>query len=58
VEVPILALGGDESNHAYLRDLMPSKGTDVRVVGIADCGHYLPEEQPEAVADAMEAFLS
>ncbi|WP_330095165.1 alpha/beta fold hydrolase [Nocardiopsis codii] len=58
MEVPILALGGDESNHAYLRDLMPSEGTGVRVVGIADCGHYLPEEQPEAVADAKEALLS
>ncbi|MFD3686600.1 alpha/beta fold hydrolase [Nocardiopsis sp. NPDC058631] len=58
VEVPLLALGGDGSNHAFLKELMPSKGTDVRVVEIADCGHYLPEEQPEAVADALEAFLS
>jgi len=58
VQVPLLALGGDRSNHAFLKELMPSKGTDVRVVEIADCGHYLPEEQPEAVTEALEAFLS
>ncbi|GAA1445154.1 alpha/beta hydrolase [Nocardiopsis tropica] len=57
VEAPLLALGGDESNYAYLRDVMPSKGADVRVAEIADCGHYLPEEQPEAVVDALESFL-
>jgi len=57
VEAPLLALGGDESSYAYLRELMPSKGADVRVVEIADCGHYLPEEQPEAVVAALEEFL-
>ncbi|MER5319385.1 alpha/beta fold hydrolase [Streptosporangium roseum] len=57
VTAPILALGGDESNYAYLRDLMPSKGTDVEVIEVADCGHYIPEEQPRAVIDAMVSFL-
>ncbi|MEV2276829.1 alpha/beta hydrolase [Nocardiopsis sp. NPDC049922] len=55
--VPLLALGGDESNHAMLRDTMPSKGTDVTVVEISECGHYLPEEQPDAVIEALTAFL-
>ncbi|WP_206058827.1 alpha/beta fold hydrolase, partial [Nonomuraea zeae] len=57
VTAPILALGGDGSNYAFLRDLMPSKGTDVTVVEVTDCGHYLPEEQPQAVIDALASFL-
>ncbi|GLF92877.1 alpha/beta fold hydrolase [Streptomyces yaizuensis] len=57
VTVPLLALGGEHSNYAYLRDLMPAKGTEVTVREVADCGHYLPEEQPRAVIDALTAFL-
>ncbi|MFD3592544.1 alpha/beta fold hydrolase [Nocardia sp. NPDC058640] len=57
VAAPILALGGDKSNYDYLRSLMPAKGTDVTVVEIADCGHYLPEEQPHAVVEALLGFL-
>ncbi|MEO3973829.1 alpha/beta hydrolase [Streptomyces sp. CAU 1734] len=57
VTVPLLVLGGDHSNYAYLRDLMPAKGTDVTVREVADCGHYIPEEQPRAVIDALTAFL-
>ncbi|WP_231679854.1 alpha/beta fold hydrolase, partial [Streptomyces clavuligerus] len=55
--MPLLALGGDRSNYAYLRDLLPAKGTDVTVVEVADCGHYIPEEQPQAVIDALTAFI-
>ncbi|WP_330358853.1 alpha/beta hydrolase [Streptomyces chartreusis] len=57
VSAPTLALGGDESNYAYLRDLMPTKATDVRVVEVASCGHYVPEEQPQSVIDELIAFL-
>ncbi|MEV6430136.1 alpha/beta hydrolase [Nocardia sp. NPDC051463] len=57
IAAPILALGGDDSNYAYLRDLMPAKGTDVTVVEVADCGHYVPEEQPDAVVSALVEFL-
>lgn len=57
VAAPILALGGSESNYEYLRNLMPTKGTDVTVVEIADCGHYVPEEQPRAVVEALIEFL-
>ncbi|MEV4895398.1 alpha/beta hydrolase [Nonomuraea sp. NPDC055795] len=56
--VPILALGGDGSNYASLRDGLPAKGTDVRVIEVAACGHYIPEEQPQAVIDALSSFLA
>ncbi|WP_194836536.1 alpha/beta fold hydrolase [Nocardia sp. XZ_19_369] len=57
INAPILALGGDESNYEYLRNLMPTKGTDVTVVEIVNCGHYVPEEQPDAVIEALVTFL-
>jgi pimeloyl-ACP methyl ester carboxylesterase len=56
LRTPMLVLGGDHSNYRLLRDLMPAKGTDVTVVEVIDCGHYLPEEQPQAVIDALLAF--
>ncbi|AOS61518.1 alpha/beta fold hydrolase [Actinoalloteichus hymeniacidonis] len=57
LSLPILALGGAQANYPMLAAVMPSKGTDVRLVEIADCGHYLPDEQPEAVVDALTDFL-
>jgi pimeloyl-ACP methyl ester carboxylesterase len=57
VTTPLLALGGEHSNYGYLRELMPTKGTDVRVVEVPDCGHYLPEEQPEFVVDELTRFF-
>lgn len=57
VSAPILGLGGAMSNYASLRDGLPAKGTDVRVVRVDDCGHYIPEERPEAVVEALESFL-
>ncbi|MGC0414970.1 alpha/beta fold hydrolase [Embleya sp. AB8] len=58
LETPLLALGGDKSNYAHLRDLMPTKGTDVQVVNIPSCGHYIPEEQPAAVITELTRFLA
>ncbi|GCE02336.1 alpha/beta fold hydrolase [Embleya hyalina] len=55
---PILALGGDDSNYAVLRDFLPARGVDVRVVEVPDCGHYIAEEQPKFVIDELSAFLA
>ncbi|WP_159945504.1 MULTISPECIES: alpha/beta fold hydrolase [unclassified Nocardiopsis] len=57
LRAPLLALGGDLSNHASLSGVLPAKGTDVRVLRVDDCGHYIPEEQPAAVIEALEDFL-
>jgi pimeloyl-ACP methyl ester carboxylesterase len=54
--VPILGLGAD--NYDYLADLLPRKGTDVQVRKIADSGHYLDAEQPEAVVTELQKFFS
>ncbi|MCB5181689.1 alpha/beta fold hydrolase [Streptomyces antimicrobicus] len=57
VTVPVLGLGGDRSNYEALRAVVPGLGADTRVVRVKDCGHYLPEEQPEAVLAELLPFL-
>jgi len=49
--MPVLGIGGSIDDH--LRYV----ATDVRGVNIENCGHWVAEEQPEAVIDARLAFL-
>jgi pimeloyl-ACP methyl ester carboxylesterase len=58
VVAPILALGGGEGGYRLLRTVLANKGTDVRVVEIPDSGHYIPEEQPEAVVRHLMRFFT
>ncbi|MFD7260970.1 alpha/beta fold hydrolase [Streptomyces sp. NPDC059874] len=57
VATPLLALGGAYSNYESLVEALPALGTDTRVVRVDDSGHYLPEEQPEAVVTELTKFL-
>ncbi|MCX4677427.1 alpha/beta hydrolase [Streptomyces sp. NBC_01433] len=57
VTTPLLVLAGGAETYARLSELMPAKGLDTRVVRIDDCGHYIPEEQPQAVVNELTAFL-
>ncbi|GAB3461140.1 alpha/beta hydrolase [Streptomonospora sediminis] len=54
---PTLALGGSGSNYALLRHVLPAKGPDIDVVEVADTGHYIPEERPQLLVDALVGFL-
>ncbi|MFD3758871.1 alpha/beta fold hydrolase [Streptomyces sp. NPDC058622] len=54
---PLLALGGEHSNYELLTHAVPALGTDTRVVRIDGSGHYLPEEQPEAVVAELTRFF-
>ncbi|HZX39034.1 MAG TPA: alpha/beta hydrolase [Streptomyces sp.] len=56
VQVPMLGLayGGF---FAYMRKVLPTQGTDVRVVEVKDSRNYLVEEQPETVAKALLEFF-
>jgi pimeloyl-ACP methyl ester carboxylesterase len=58
VTAPILALGGGEGSYQLLQKVLPSKGTDVQVVEVPDSGHYIPEEQPEAVIQQLMRFFT
>ncbi|MEV4005883.1 alpha/beta hydrolase [Actinomadura sp. NPDC049753] len=57
VTAPLLGVGGGEGGHRLLEAVLPGKGTDVEVVAVADSGHYLPEERPEAVIDHLMRFF-
>ena len=37
---------------------LPLIATDWRVVGVADCGHFIPEERPAAVVTAIEELVA
>jgi len=56
LEVPTLLLMGGAS--ALRRVLDPQPGSNLRVECIADAGHFLPEEAPQAVLDRALPFLA
>ena len=59
LSLPVLALGGAESWGRRLEVLESCQrvADDVRGAVIADAGHWLPEEQPAAVAAALAQFF-
>jgi pimeloyl-ACP methyl ester carboxylesterase len=60
LSVPVLALGGADSYGrgeepvASLKDF----AADVQGGSIANCGHWLPEEQPVEVAERLKSFFA
>jgi pimeloyl-ACP methyl ester carboxylesterase len=57
IKIPILALGGDVGSASNIYDAIKPLGEDVRGGVIENCGHYVPEEQPEILAQKMLAFF-
>lgn len=57
VTTPILTLAGESSYPALREQMGPDKGTDIQVVEVKDSGHYLPEERPDAVIEALIGFF-
>lgn len=55
--MPVLAIGGDHSYGMGLADELRFVATDVKGVVIANSGHWLFEEQPEATVAEVTAFL-
>ena len=55
--MPVLGIGGSGSFGPIIDDHLRHVTTDVRAVNIENCGHWVAEEHPEAVADALLAFL-
>ncbi|GAB3891862.1 hypothetical protein GCM10029964_065730 [Kibdelosporangium lantanae] len=56
VDVPVLGLASP-ANFPTLRDVWPAQGTDVRMVKIDNSGHFLADDQPEAVAQRLIDFF-
>ena len=57
LKMPVLAIGGDHSFGTTMAFVMRFAADDVREVVIADSGHWLMEEQPQATVAAIRAFL-
>jgi pimeloyl-ACP methyl ester carboxylesterase len=58
LSIPVLALGAETGVGDMLLNTMRLVATDVRGGTVNDCGHYMPEERPRTVADALIRFLS
>jgi pimeloyl-ACP methyl ester carboxylesterase len=56
IATPVLALAG-ERNYPYLRELLPTQASDVRVVKVNSSSHYVPEDRPEAVVRELLGFF-
>ena len=55
--MPVLAVGAAEGYGPASAQTMRRVAQDVRDVLIERCGHYVPEERPEALAEAIADFL-
>jgi haloacetate dehalogenase len=57
--MPVLALWGDAGLPSRLPvlDIWRRCADDVHGQPIPNCGHFLPEEQPDQVAQLLLAFL-
>ncbi|QMW41699.1 hypothetical protein G4B11_005023 [Aspergillus flavus] len=57
LDIPVLALGGASSVGSDMIHLVRNFATNVSGGAIHDCGHFLPEEQPSAVARRLLEYL-
>jgi pimeloyl-ACP methyl ester carboxylesterase len=55
--IPVLAIGGEKSFGLGLATEIGFAADDVKGISIADSGHWLMEEQPEATMAAIMGFL-
>ncbi|MGH8112994.1 MAG: alpha/beta fold hydrolase [Rhodanobacteraceae bacterium] len=58
LQMPVLAIGGDHSFGPTMAFVMRFAADDVHGVVIANSGHWLMEEQPQATVAAIRAFLN
>ncbi|MGG4380603.1 alpha/beta hydrolase [Priestia megaterium] len=58
LKIPILALGADQGSIADMVTPLRAFAQDVQGSNIRFCGHFLPEEQPEVVAEELTTFFS
>ncbi len=57
LQMPVLAIGGESSFGPMMAHVMRFAADDVHQVVIANSGHWLMEEQPEATVAAIRSFL-
>ena len=55
--MPVLAVGADQGSIADMAGPLRMFADNVTGYTISNCGHFIPEEQPEALADVLRSFL-
>ena len=58
LQMPVLAIGADSVFGTLVEQCMKSGAMDVQGVVIDNCGHFVPEEQPEALAQHILTFAT
>ena len=58
LKMPLLALGSDQGSIADMASPLRAFAEEVSGATITQCGHFLPEEQPAAVAAELTAFFA
>jgi len=56
--MPVLAVGGAAALGARMGELLRPVAPDLVSVTVPDCGHYVPEENPGGLLDALVPFLA
>lgn len=56
--LPLLAISADQGSIPDMAMPLRAYGADVTGIKIAHCGHFIPDEQPQALADALREFFS
>ncbi|MGH0348997.1 alpha/beta fold hydrolase [Sinorhizobium meliloti] len=57
LEMPVLAVRADQGSMPDLVAQLQKIATNVRGTAIESCGHYLAEEQPDALARELQGFF-
>ncbi|WP_281407137.1 alpha/beta fold hydrolase [Methylobacterium sp. WL64] len=58
IRTPILTVGGDVGLGSMMEPMMRPVAEDVTGLVVPDCGHYVPEEAPNFLAEHLINFLS
>jgi pimeloyl-ACP methyl ester carboxylesterase len=57
LKIPVLAIGGDKSNGPLLSEQVKLVANHPEVIVLKDTGHWLMDERPDEVIDALSKFL-
>jgi len=57
LEMPVLAIGGERAGAGMVLQSYAAVARDVRGAVVADCGHHIAEEQPDALLKILTPFL-
>lgn len=56
--LPLLAISADQGSIPDMALPLREFAADVTGIKIAHCGHFIPDEQPQALADALREFFN